>query len=86
MERCSVCETAFLDGAGAGGAVPRGSRNAAKLTYPALRFLSEERLRLVSPPRRDRRRYSGVNTRFSAGTAIRALLVVAVLRGNGQRS
>ena len=86
MERRFVCETASLDRAGAGGAMPRSSRYATKRTYPTLRFFSKKRLRFVSSLRCDRRRYSGINTRFSVGSTLRAFSVIAVLRGDGSRS
>lgn len=86
MERHSVCETASLDGAGASGAMSRGSRYATERAYSTLCFFSKKRFRFVGSPRCDRRRYSGINTRFPVGTTICALSVIAMLRGNGQRS
>lgn len=85
MERHSVRKTASLDGLGSGGAMSRGSRYATELAHQALRLSGEKRLRLVGSPGRYRRRYTGTNSRFSAGTAICAFFVTAVLRGNGQR-
>jgi len=86
MERRSVCETASLDGVGASGAMPRGSCYATERAYPTLCFFSEKRLRFISSPRCHWRRYSGINTRFPIGSTIRAFSIIAVLRGNGQRS
>lgn len=49
MEGRFVREAASLDGAGAGGEMPRGPCYAAQLAHPTLCFFSEKRFPLVSP-------------------------------------
>lgn len=82
MERHSVRETASLEGVDAGGALLRGSRHATELAQSTLHFLGEERPRHPGPAEGDRRRYRGIDARLSIGTAIRAFVVVTLLRGN----